>query len=90
MVRAMVLAGAPSAENARTGRLVLAGPPVTAFANTEILRGEQGGRLGIVDASTGQRLSEASIEAPPVFDGMCLARGRIVLSLTSGAIVSFE
>ena len=90
MVRAMVLAAASGAENANAGRLVTAGPPVTAFASTEILRGEQGGLVGIVDASTGQSLSQTTIEAPPVFDGMCAARGRIVLSLTSGAIVSFK
>jgi len=90
MVRAMALAAAPEVENARAGRLITAGPPFTAFASTEILRGEQGGLVGIVDASTGQSLSRISIEAPPVFDGMCAARGRIVLSLTSGAIVSFK
>jgi outer membrane protein assembly factor BamB len=90
MVRAMILAGAPSDQGRSVGRLVLAGPPATAFASTEVLRGEQGGLLGVVDASSGQRLSQASIEAPPVFDGMCAARGRIVLSLTSGVLVSFE
>jgi hypothetical protein len=86
----MILAAASDAENADAGRLVTAGPPVAAFATTEILRGQQGGLLGIVDASTGKSLSQISIETPPVFDGMCAAQGRIVLSLTSGAIVSFK
>ncbi len=90
MVRAMILAGASDAENPNAGRLVTAGPPVTAFATTEVLRGEQGGLLGVVDASTGKSLSQVSIEAPPVFDGMCAARGHVVLSLSSGAIVSFK
>jgi len=90
MVRAMILASPPDEQNNDAGRLVLAGPPVTAFASTEVLRGKQGGLLGVVDASTGQSLSQASIEAPPVLDGMCAARGRVVLSLTSGAIVSFR
>ena len=90
MVRAMILAGASDSGNSNAGRLVTAGPPVTAFATTAVLRGEQGGLLGVVDASTGKSLSQISIEAPPVFDGMCAARGCIVLSLTSGAIVSFK
>jgi hypothetical protein len=90
MVRAMILAGASDAENPNAGRLVTAGPPVTGFATTEILHGEQGGLLGVVDASTGNSLSQISIEAPPVFDGMCAARGRVVLSLTSGAIVCLK
>jgi len=90
MVRAMILAGASNRENTNVGRLVTAGPPVAAFASTEILRGEQGGLLGIVDASTGQSLSQVSMESPPVFDGMCAPQGRIVLSLASGAIVAFK
>jgi hypothetical protein len=70
--------------------LVVAGPPAAAFGNTGILRGEQGGLLGVVDAATGQSLSQTSLQAPPVFDGMCAARERVVLSLTSGKIVAFE
>lgn len=90
MVRAMSLAGTADAERRESSRLVLAGPPVAAFASSEILRGEQGGLLGIVAAATGQRLSQVSLDAPPVFDGMCVARGRIMLSLTSGAVVAFK
>jgi hypothetical protein len=86
----MVLASVPDANDEEIRRLVVAGPPVTAFENTEILRGEQGGLLGVVDASNGQSLSQTAIEAPPVFDGMCAARGRIVLTLTSEAVVAFE
>jgi outer membrane protein assembly factor BamB len=90
MVRAMVLAGASDTESAGAGRLIAAGPPVGGIADTGILRGEQGGLLGVVDASTGESKSQMPIESPPVFDGMCAARGRIVLSLTSGNIVAFE
>ena len=90
MVRAMVLTRAADVENACASRLVLAGPPATAFADTAVLRGEQGGLLGVVEASAGQSRSQMSIAAPPVFDGMCAARGHIVLSLTSGTIMSFK
>jgi outer membrane protein assembly factor BamB len=88
MVRAMALTS--DAERQGSGRLVLAGPPVKAFASTEILRGEEGGLLGVVDAATGRSLSKISLDAPPVFDGMCVARGRIVLSLMSDTVVSFK
>jgi outer membrane protein assembly factor BamB len=88
MVRAMALTG--DAERQGSGRLVLAGPPVKAFASAEILRGEEGGLLGVVDAATGRSLSKISLDAPPIFDGMCVARGRIVLSLTSDTVVSFK
>jgi outer membrane protein assembly factor BamB len=90
MVRAMVLARGGDEEHMEASRLVLAGPPVDGFADSRILRGEKGGLLGVVDASTGQSLSQISIEAPPVFDGMCAARDRIVLSLSSGVVVCFE
>jgi hypothetical protein len=90
MVRALILTGAPDAADEGSGRLVLAGPPAAALANIGVLRGKEGGLLAVVDASTGKSLSQMSIEAPPVFDGMCIARGRVVLSLTSGAVVSFK
>jgi hypothetical protein len=89
MVQAMLLGGAPT-EDKSGSRLVLAGLPAMALRNREVLRGQQGGLLSVVDASTGRSVSAISIEAPPVFDGMCIARGRVILSLTSGAVVSFS
>ncbi len=90
MVRAMILTGAGHKEQERAGRLVLAGPPARGFFDSGILRGEEGGLLGVVDAATGEGLSRMSIEAPPVFDGMCAARGRVVLSLRSGVIACYK
>jgi hypothetical protein len=86
----MAFVGTADAQRQGSDRLVLAGPPATAFASSEILHGEEGGLLGIVDAATGRSLSQISLDAPPIFDGMSVARGRIVLSLTSGAVVSFK
>ena len=60
------------------------------FGNPQILRGEEGGLLEIVDATTGRSLSQIPLEAPPIFDGMCVARGSVVLTLTSGAVVCFK
>jgi hypothetical protein len=90
MVRALVLARAPQAEQEPSRRLIVAGPPAAAVANLAVLRGEAGGLLAVVDAATGQRVSQAPIESIPVFDGMCVARGHVVVSLTSGAIAAFK
>ena len=90
MVRALVLARAPQAEQEQPGRLVVAGPPATAVANLAALRGEAGGLLAVVDAATGQSVSQVPIESIPVFDGMCVARGHVLMSLTSGRIAAFK
>jgi len=90
MVRAMALAGPPDAPDQRARRLLIAGPPAEALTNIDVLRGKRGGQLAVVDASTGRRLSQLPLAAPPTWDGLCVARGRIVVSLTSGAVACFE
>jgi hypothetical protein len=90
MVRALVLATDGDSTRQESYRLVLAGPPVAGFGNSQILRGEEGGLLEIVDATTGGSLSQIPLEAPPIFDGMCVARGSVVLTLTSGAVACFK
>ena len=90
MVRAMVAAGAPDAKDHTASRLIVVGPPAAGFKDIAVLDGAQGGRLGVVDAATGQSLSQIAIEATPVFDGMCAARGRVVASLTSGTVVAYQ
>jgi hypothetical protein len=72
------------------GRLVVAGPPAAAQSSFSILRGAEGGLLAVVDAATGERISQISINSPPVFDGMCAARGHIVLSTDSGEVVALQ
>ena len=90
MVRAMALACASGVNDKTAGRLVVGGPSAAGFRDIAILRGEQGGLLGVIDAATGRSVSQIAIEAPPVFDGLCAVRGRVVVSLTSGAVVSFK
>jgi len=90
MVRALVLARAPRAEQEQSERLVVAGPPATAATNLGVLRGEAGGLLAVVNAATGQDVLQLPIESTPVFDGMCVARGHVVVSLASGAIAAFK
>jgi hypothetical protein len=89
MVRALVLTRAASDEDG-TGRLVAAGPPAAALSNADTLRGAEGGLLTLVRADTGKSTSQLPIASPPVFDGMCAARGHIVLSLNSGTIAAYK
>jgi hypothetical protein len=88
MAQALVLA--PQAEGENAQRLVVAGPPAAALSRVEVLRGEQGGLLAVVDAATGEIISQLPLESTPVFDGMCAARGSVVLCLASGTVAAFR
>jgi len=89
IVRAMVLG---------RDRLAVAGPPdlgkkqagLLAFQNEpEALagfRGEKGIRLRIVAATDGRTLSETSLPAMPVLDGLSAAAGRLYLSTQDGRV----
>ncbi len=90
MVHAMALARAPEAKAAGAARLVIAGPPTRALSNMNALRGAEGSILAVVHADTGKILSQRPIKSAPVFDGMCIARGRVILSLASGSIVALR
>ena len=90
IVRAMVLGN---------DRLVVAGPPdlgqkeqdLLAFKNeSEALagfNGEKGVYLRIVGATDGKELSECTLPAMPVFDGMAAANGRLYLSMRNGSVM---
>jgi hypothetical protein len=90
LTRAMLVTGEESEGPTNTKRLVLAGPPAAALTNIAALQGQNGGQLVLVDAASGKLLSQLSLDAIPVFDGMCAARARIVVSLASGTIAAFE
>jgi len=83
LVRAMVLAD-------RT--LFLAGPPDGAQLAElpAALEGRKGGRLLAVSAEGGQPLAEYPLDAPPVFDGMAAAGGRLYLSTGDGKVLCFD
>jgi hypothetical protein len=40
-----------------------------------------------VDAETGETLAELRLDAPPVFDGLSVAAGRVFLASVDGRIV---
>jgi hypothetical protein len=90
MVRALALAGRVDSEQQPSQRLIAAGPPAAALTEVAALQGNAGGLLAVVDAASGNTISQLPLESTPVFDGMCVARKHIVLSLTSGAVAVFR
>ena len=80
-VRAMVLADKT---------LFVAGPkdPLSAKDPTAVWEGHAGGLLWAVSASTGTRLAEYRLDAPPIFDGLIATSGRLFMSTTDGRVVS--
>ena len=51
--------------------------------------GESGGHLWLLDSNTGKHLTELKLNSVPVFDGMAVANGEIILSQVNGELVSF-
>jgi hypothetical protein len=90
MTQAMLVAKGKNGEDQKEKRLIIGGPPATALTDLATLRGQNGGRLVVVDAASGEVLSQLTMNGLPVFDGMCAAGGRIVVSLTSGTVSAFE
>ena len=78
--RAMVLAG---------GRLFVAGWPdgIEPDDPYAAFEGRKGGTLWIFSAGTGEKLAEQKLRAPPVFDGLIAAGGRLFLSTRDGRVL---
>ena len=83
LVRAMLLAD-------RT--LFMAGPPDPFGSKDPVatLEGRNGGQLLAVSAADGGKLAQYPLDAPPVFDGMAAAGGRLYLATTDGKVLSFH
>jgi outer membrane protein assembly factor BamB len=69
--------------------LLVAGmPPATEEANLRAaFEGEKGGVLQLVSTTDGATLAERRLAAPPVWDGIAVAAGRLYISLANGAVV---
>ncbi len=52
--------------------------------------GRTGGLLWAVSARDGAKLAELDLEAPPVFDGMAAADGRLFVSLSAGQVICLD
>jgi hypothetical protein len=49
--------------------------------------GRRGAVLRVHSATDGERLAEQSLDAPPVFDGLIAAGGRLYLSTVDGRVL---
>jgi len=70
--------------------LFVAGPP-DVFDSKDpyaAFEARKGAKLVAVSAADGKKLSEISLECPPIFDGMIAAGGRLFASLQDGSVVS--
>jgi len=81
-IRAMVLAGE---------RLFVAGPPdvLDPADPMAAFEGRAGAVLRAVSAADGATLAEQRLDAPPVFDGLIAAGGRLYLAATDGKVSCF-
>ncbi|MHC5055995.1 MAG: LamG domain-containing protein [Planctomycetota bacterium] len=78
VARAMLLAG---------DRLFMAGPPEGALRAGGGLEGEEGGRVAVVSAASGETLRRYELDGLPVYDGMAAARGKVFLSMKNGRLL---
>lgn len=82
-IRAMVAAG---------DKLIVAGPPdeldqKDPYADFE---GRKGAKLVTIAAAEGRPIAEIALDAPPVFDGLIAARGRLYLAAEDGTLRCLE
>ena len=78
--KALVLAG---------DTVFVAGTPAVFPADdlAKAYEGRMGGVLWAASATTGEKLGEVKLDAPPTWDGMAVANGRLYLSLNNGAVL---
>jgi hypothetical protein len=69
--------------------LFVAGTPVVFPADdlAKAYEGRMGGVLWVASASTGHRVAECKLDAPPIWDGMAVANGRLFVSLADGHVI---
>jgi outer membrane protein assembly factor BamB len=77
--RAMVLAGT---------HLLLAGPPDVIDPRDPYgaFEGRKGGELWAVSTVDGRRIAAYRLEAPPVFDGLIAAHGKLFMTMADGTV----
>ena len=82
-VCAMLLAGSPAQ------RLFVAGVPDEVAPDDPLafIEGRRGAKLLVLDADSGEQTTEIRLDAPPVWDGMAAADGRLFLATTNGSLV---
>ena len=73
-------------------KVLVAGSPdvVTGSDPHGAWEGRQGGVLAVYGAVDGTPLAEVQLAAPPVWDGMAVADGRLYLALENNTVVCLE
>ncbi len=74
------------------GKLFAAGSPNVVDPQDPLaaLEGRRAAKLWIVAADDGEKLAEYQLDAPPVFDGLIAAHGRLYVSTTDGHVVCLD
>jgi hypothetical protein len=72
--------------------LFVAGPPDMSDPAEAMaaLEGKRGAVLRALSTTDGELLREIKLDAPPTFDGMAAASGRLVIATQDGALLCFE
>jgi hypothetical protein len=72
-------------------QLCVAGPPDIVDPEDPLaaFEGRKGGLLRVVNKEDGQTLSEHRLDSPPVFNGIAIADGRLILTLENGSVACF-
>ena len=75
-----------------SGRLAIAGPPDTVDPADPLgaFEGRKGGILRIVSTDSGEQLAERKLQAPPVFNGMAAAGGRLYISTMDARVECWQ
>ncbi len=71
------------------GALVVAGPPDVVDPEDPLgaFEGRKGGLLAVIDRDSGKELSRMKLPAPPAFDALAAAGGRLYLTLDDGRLI---
>ena len=72
--------------------LFIAGPPDVIDEDDPYgaFEGRGGGRLWVVSTADGKKLAEHQMEAPPAFDGLIAAGGRLFITTTDGCVSCWD
>ena len=70
--------------------LCLAGPVGDWMTDPDVFEGRRKVVLRVCDKEDGKTLSECTLRALPVFDGLAVAGGRVYVSLEDGSLCSFK
>ena len=70
------------------------GTTMAALSNSDealaAFRGERGASLACYAKADGRKAAELALTAPPVFDGLSIANGRLLLALKDGTLVCYS